>query len=60
MKFIKDNDAILFRTICVPFPQLKSKSVSIWKLEMLRPVCIHVIVMLGLPEEHLPLTPEGR
>ena len=43
-EIVKDNDAKLFRTFCFPFPGFKSNCI-IWKLEILRPVCIHMIVM---------------
>ena len=59
MKFVKDNDAILYRTFCFPLSGFKSKYI-IWKLEILRPVCIHMIVMHSLTEEHLSLVQEAR
>ena len=37
-----------------------SQKCTTWKLEILRPVCTHVIVVRSLPKEHLPLTPEAR
>ena len=59
-EIVKDNDAILFRTFCFPFPGFKSHCI-IWKLEILiNHVCIHMIVRHSLPEEHLPLVQEAR
>ena len=59
MKFVRDNVSILFRTFYFPLPQHKSKCTT-YKLEILRPVCTHAIVMCSLPKENLPLTPEPR
>ena len=53
MKFVKDNDAILYRTFCFPLPRFKSKYI-IWKLEILRLVYIHVIVIRSLLKSIFP------
>ena len=45
--------------LCFPLIQLKSKFFT-WKLELLRLVCIHMIVKHNFPKEHLPLTLEAR
>ena len=41
-------------------PQIKSKYISIWKLEILRPILYPYDIMCNLPEGHLPLAPEAR
>ena len=59
-EIVQDNDAMLFRTFCFPFPGFKSHCI-IWKLEILiNHVCIHMIVKHNLPKERLPLTLEAR
>ena len=58
-EIVKDNDAMFLRTFCFPFPGFKSNCI-VWKLEILRPVCIHMIVMHSLTEEHLSLVQEAR
>ena len=37
-----------------------SQKCTTWKLEILRPVCTHVIIMCSLSKEHLLLAPEAR
>ena len=52
---------MLFYLVKVYFLEIRLKSKCIiYKLEILRSVCIQLIVMHSLPQEHLPLTPEAR